>query len=152
MLIVAVGIAVDYAAHVAHAFNQYSGNSSERAQRAMYEMGTCVWHGFVSTFLAIVVLAPSKSYVFESFFKQLFLASTLGIINGLFLLPILLKLIARGDHAGFERNHEELPEASADDVQAVGLSGHLQMEHQGSIVPDLNKDDGASKTDVYKTE
>ena len=75
-------------------------------------------------------------YVFESFFKQLFLASTLGIINGhsnapanataellalsgLFLLPILLKLIARGDHAGFERNHEELPEASADDVQVL---------------------------------
>ena len=37
MLIVAVGIAVDYAAHVAHAFNQYSGNSTERAQRVHAE-------------------------------------------------------------------------------------------------------------------
>eukprot|EP00656_Telonema_subtile_P010498 TRINITY_DN1506_c0_g1_i2.p1 TRINITY_DN1506_c0_g1~~TRINITY_DN1506_c0_g1_i2.p1 ORF type:complete len:936 (+),score=184.20 TRINITY_DN1506_c0_g1_i2:115-2922(+) len=94
MLIVSIGISVDYAAHIGHAFQTYrSGTVPEKAARAMTEMGTCVWHGFFSTFLAIVVLAPSKSYVFISFFKELFLASLLGIFNGLIVLPILLKLL-----------------------------------------------------------
>lgn len=96
MLTVSVGISVDYAAHVGHAFQVHTGSAAERAALAMTEMGPCVWHGFVSTFLAIVVLAPSNSYVFQTFFKCLFLASTLGILNGLFCLPVFLTILGLG--------------------------------------------------------
>lgn len=82
MLIVSIGISVDYAAHIGHAFHTSRGSPAERSGAAMIQMGPCVWHGFFSTFLAIVVLAPSKSYVFQVFFKELFLASVLGIFNG----------------------------------------------------------------------
>jgi multidrug efflux pump subunit AcrB len=111
MLVVSVGISVDYAAHVGYAFQQYQhGSTATRAARAMTEMGSCVWHGFFSTFLAIVVLAPSKSYVFTSFFKQLFLASTLGIFNGLFVLPVMLKL-GVCSNVKDEEEQSELPKA-----------------------------------------
>jgi len=92
MTIVSLGIAVDYASHIGHSFHCNFGTAEERATAALINMGTCVWHGFVSTFLAIVVLASSKSYVFQSFFKALFLASILAIFHGMVVLPVLLKL------------------------------------------------------------
>merc|ERR1711871_261725 len=97
------------AAIVGHAFVHYPGTAVERAQRAMTEMGTCVWHGFFSTFLAIIVLAPSKSYVFTTFFKELFMASTCGIFNGLLILPIFLKLFGRDSHSAVHRQSQHTP-------------------------------------------
>ena len=56
------------------------------------QMGPAVFHGAMSTFLAVMVLSGSISYVFITFFKQLFLCITLGLAHGLILLPVLLSL------------------------------------------------------------
>ena len=53
-------------------------------------MGSSVFHGAFSTFLAIIVLAPSKSYIFNSFFKMWFGIILYGVANGFILLPVLL--------------------------------------------------------------
>merc|ERR1711959_219784 len=129
LLVVSVGIAVDYAAHVGQAFVHYPGTAVERAQRAMTEMGTCVWHGFFSTFLAIIVLAPSKSYVFTTFFKELFMASTCGIFNGLLILPIFLKLFGRDSHSAVHRQSQHTPavEMKASTDPNIGLSHMLHL-------------------------
>lgn len=42
---------------------------AERVVRTMYEMGTAVFYGGFSTFLAFILLAASKSYIFKTFFK-----------------------------------------------------------------------------------
>merc|ERR1719331_1435422 len=55
-------------------------------------MGTSVFHGAFSTFLAIVVLSPSKSYVFVMFFKMWFGIIIFGVANGFVLLPVLMSL------------------------------------------------------------
>lgn len=55
-------------------------------------MGSSVFHGAASTFLAIIVLAPSKSYVFGAFFKMWFGIIVFGVVNGFVLLPVLLSL------------------------------------------------------------
>ena len=55
-------------------------------------MGTSVFHGAFSTFLAIVVLSPSKSYIFKSFFRMWFGIIVFGVANGFVLLPVLLSL------------------------------------------------------------
>ena len=55
-------------------------------------MGTSVFHGAFSTFLAIVVLSPSKSYVFVTFFKMWFGIIVFGVANGFVLLPVLMSL------------------------------------------------------------
>lgn len=121
MSIVSIGIAVDYAAHVGHGFMCNTGTAQERAIQALVEMGACVWHGFFSTFLAIVVLAPSKSYVFSSFFKALFLASVLGVFHGLAVLPVLLKLMG-GDNIKLQTEEPE--------TQKNELAESLEPKHE----------------------
>lgn len=100
-LVLAVGLAVDYSCHVAHSFVQMPATPglSPRAQRqertdlAVEEMGVAVVHGAVSTFLAVLILSTSKSYIFVIFFKQFFGICLFGALHGLLLLPVLLSLV-----------------------------------------------------------
>lgn len=92
-LVLAVGLAVDYSAHVAHAFAGATGTRDERAVKAVVEMGTAVIHGATSTFLAVLVLASSQSYIFRIFFKQFFGICVFGVAHGLVFLPIMLTLL-----------------------------------------------------------
>lgn len=52
--------------------------------------------GVVSTWIAVIVLAGSGSYVFATFFKSLFLCTTLGMLHGLILLPVVLSILNPG--------------------------------------------------------
>ena len=76
----------------------------------------------MSTFMAVIVLSGSKSYVFITFFKQLFLCTTLGVSHGLILLPVLLALMGppaynipslmdEGPFTGLETNEKPAPPA-----------------------------------------
>jgi hypothetical protein len=92
-LVLAVGLAVDYSAHVAHAFVAAKGTHDERMRAAITEMGTAVIHGAFSTFLAVLVLAFSSSYIFRVFFKQFFGICIFGVFHGLVFLPVILSLL-----------------------------------------------------------
>ena len=56
-------------------------------------MGPSVFHGALSTFLAIIVLSPSKSYIFQMFFRMWFGIIIHGVANGFILLPVMLSLV-----------------------------------------------------------
>jgi len=102
--VIAIGLAVDYSAHIGHAYlmaqapdvdeqgNKLSNHEKRvfKARSALGSMGSSVFHGAFSTFLAIVVLAPSKSYIFMSFFKMWLGIIVYGVANGFILLPVLL--------------------------------------------------------------
>lgn len=104
--VIAIGLAVDYSAHIGHSFllceapdrdenGRELSNHEKRvykARGALGSMGSSVFHGAFSTFLAIVVLAPSKSYIFKSFFRMWFGIILFGVANGFILLPVLLSL------------------------------------------------------------
>jgi predicted RND superfamily exporter protein len=95
-ILISVGLAVDYSAHIAHMFVVSAGTSQQRAIKAIERIGPSVFNGIVSTLLAVVVIGTSKSYVFIVFFKALFLTVLLGGSHGLIWLPVVLSL-AGGD-------------------------------------------------------
>jgi len=125
MLIVALGLAIDYSAHIGVAYVQSSADTRQGAViQALADMGTPVCHGAMSTFIAIVVLAGSKSYVFISFFRQLFLATVLGAGQGMLLLPVLLTLMGplpRGPLKSF--NTAEVQPTPAIEMKEVSVDG-----------------------------
>ena len=92
-LVLAIGLCVDYAAHVAHGFLVAQGSRATRVVIAMSEVGPAVFHGACSTFLAFILLAPSDSHACVSFFKIFTSVSVFGLYHGLVVLPILLSLI-----------------------------------------------------------
>lgn len=109
-IVIAIGLAVDYSAHIGHSylmveppeFHRDQGNLGRplsnfekrvyKARGALGKMGSSVFHGALSTFLAIIVLSPSDSYIFKSFFKMWFGIIIYGVANGFILLPVMLSL------------------------------------------------------------
>ena len=92
-LIIAIGLCVDYSAHVAHRFLTESGSRDQRVVATVTNIGPAVFNGGFSTFLAFILLASSKSHVFISFFKIFFLVVSFGLLHGLFFLPVILSLV-----------------------------------------------------------
>ena len=89
-VLISVGLAVDYSAHIAHVFVISTGTAKERAIKALMRIGPSVFNAVMSTFLAVVCISFSKSYVFRVFFKALALVTVIGGMHGLWLLPVLL--------------------------------------------------------------
>ncbi len=97
-IVLAIGLCVDYSAHIAHAFIVEKGSSSDKAAAALASMGPAILNGGVTTFLALVLLGFSESHVFAVFFKVFFLTVVFGLFHGLVFLPVVLSLLRdRGD-------------------------------------------------------
>mmetsp|Transcript_805 Transcript_805/g.1444 ORF Transcript_805/g.1444 Transcript_805/m.1444 type:complete len:881 (-) Transcript_805:87-2729(-) len=104
-LTLAVGLAVDYSAHVGHCFMLKAGNNrSERVIETLTDIGAAVLNGAISTFLAVVVLSGSGSYVFRVLFKQFFLTCVFGVANGMIFLPVLLSWVGPRAYANAEKH------------------------------------------------
>ena len=93
VLVIGVGLSVDYASHVGHSFLVQRGTSNERTTKALRFIGPAVWNGGFSTFLAIVLLPSSESYIFVTFFKVLCGVVTYGLFHGLAFLPVVLSIL-----------------------------------------------------------
>jgi len=91
-IVLAVGLSVDYSAHVGHCFMVKSGDRNMRATEALADIGASVLNGALSTFLAVAVLLGSSSYVFKTLSVQFALTVGLGVGHGLILLPVLLSI------------------------------------------------------------
>ena len=96
-LVLAVGLAVDYAAHTAHMFKEAVGDSKQRAREALGRIGPSVFNAIISTLLAVIIIGFSKSYVFVIFFRALALVTVVAGMHGMWLLPAMLALIG-GDN------------------------------------------------------
>ncbi|XP_076549025.1 patched-related protein 9 isoform X2 [Osmia lignaria lignaria] len=93
-----IGLCVDYAAHVAHAFVHAASvtggqDRTERAHVAVRYIGAAVAYGAGSTLLALSMMVFSDSYVFHAFLKIFVLVILFGLWHGLFLLPVILSTI-----------------------------------------------------------
>merc|ERR1711871_722117 len=70
-----------------------AGTRYERVSATLADIGKPVLNGAISTFLAVVLLSQSASYVFQVLFKQFFATVVLGVAHGMILLPVLLLLV-----------------------------------------------------------
>jgi multidrug efflux pump subunit AcrB len=98
VLVLAVGFSVDYSAHIAHAFIHSDGvTGDDRARDALAKIGKSVICGGFSTWLAVVLLPFSNSYLFkEVIFWSMTFTVGFGMFHGMLVLPVLLSLIHDG--------------------------------------------------------
>ena len=101
-IVIAIGLSVDYSAHIAHTYlgveapkhiEEKSDIRMYKTKKALAIMGSSVFHGGFSTFLAIVALAPAQSWLFQVFFKLWFGIIVFGMANGFLLLPVMLTMV-----------------------------------------------------------
>ena len=87
-------------------------------------------NGGITTTLAFILLADSKSHVFTSFFKIFFLVVTFGLFHSLIVLPVLLSLLgpqAMSLESASSSEALETPQKNVEDVEK------RQEEDQESI-------------------
>lgn len=92
-LLIAIGLSVDYSAHIGHAFKEAHGTATERAFTAIKVTGPPVFNAIFSTFVAVLVLVNAKTYVFVVFFQMFTLTTLLGGFHGLVFLPVVLSMV-----------------------------------------------------------
>ncbi|KAL5012468.1 hypothetical protein ScPMuIL_011019 [Solemya velum] len=93
-IIMSVGFSVDYSAHICHAFMIANGQRRDvKMRQAMEHVGGPVFSGAFTSFLGIIVLVFSTSYIFESFFKVMLIVIIIGTLHALLFLPTILSLI-----------------------------------------------------------
>ena len=122
-IVVAIGLSVDYSAHIAHSYliarppnnSHYRGRNDRKrrfkARLAMSQMGSSVFHGGFSTLLAILVLGMSESYLMTIFYKMWVGIMVFGLSNGFFLVPVVLSFVGPVEDDDLELKSKKRPKA-----------------------------------------
>ncbi|XP_046556189.1 patched domain-containing protein 3-like [Haliotis rubra] len=93
-LIMSVGFSVDFSVHVCSAYMIGKGrNRREKVESAIAHAAGPILNGGLSSFLGILVLVFSRSYIFNSFFKIMFTVILFGMLHAVFLLPLILSIL-----------------------------------------------------------
>jgi len=164
MLIVGVGLCVDFSAHSAHAFlhsKERSGHA--KARDALDTVGISIWNGAFSSVLAMLPMCLCKSYFVSTWWRVITLVITLGIYYGLCVVPVLLTLFddeegaAGGDFSdwtllmpveeggiGEEENADE--RFMGQNCSRINGTGERQEEGGGIQLTELGKGRGDNPT------
>ncbi|XP_063841882.1 protein patched-like [Scylla paramamosain] len=113
LLIVSVGVGVEFCVHVTVGFLTAVGGRDRRVVLALQHMAAPVLHGAASTLLASLMLLFSEfDFIRRYFFSVLLALTVLGILDGLVFLPVLLSLVGPPAEV-VPRNHpDRLPTPS----------------------------------------
>ncbi|KAM8967154.1 patched domain-containing protein 3-like [Pelodytes ibericus] len=93
-LIICIGFSVDFSAHIAYAFvSNRKASANDRVIDALHVLGYPIVQGALSTILGIMTLSVAESYVFQSFFRIIFLVIAFGALHGLLFIPVFLTIL-----------------------------------------------------------
>lgn len=108
-LVISIGFAVDYSAHMCHCFTHCLGKTrDQRAIEALVLMGNPLFHGASSTLLGVLLLGFSESFVFTVFFRMMVMVVLFGAAHGMVLLPVILSWLGPISAAHGALEDEEL--------------------------------------------
>ena len=93
-LCVAVGMTVEFTAHIVHRFLEERGEDRhERVIGALRFMGPAMMHGMITSLISIAFLGASETkFIREYYFQMYAYMLLIAAANGLILLPVLLSL------------------------------------------------------------
>ncbi|XP_071145465.1 patched domain-containing protein 3-like [Mytilus edulis] len=93
-VIMSVGFSVDFSAHICHAFMTVEGTDrNSKTNASLVRAGGPVFNCAFSSVIGICTLIFSRSFVFRSFFKVMFLVITFAFLHSVFVLPVILSFI-----------------------------------------------------------
>jgi len=108
ILIISVGLCVDFCAHIVHGFLAGKGTRHARVVFVMENIAPAVLNGGFSSMLALSLLVTSESHIFVSFFKIFFMICLFGLFHGLLTLPVVLSVVGPQDpEITFKINEEK---------------------------------------------
>ena len=132
-IVLAIGLCVDYSAHIAHAFMVAEGSAIERSQIALATMGPAIINGGITTFIAVVPLIFSASHVFLTFFKVFFLTVLFGLFHGIIFLPVILSWI--GSASNKSTSSELGITGSNSDIETISKDSEPKVITNGNYIP-----------------
>ncbi|XP_045158248.1 protein patched homolog 1-like isoform X2 [Mercenaria mercenaria] len=113
ILIVSVGIGVEFTVHVSVGFLSSIGTRNDRMLMALEHTFAPVVHGAISTFLGIIMLAGAEfDFIVRYFFLVLTGLVLIGLLNGLVLLPVILSVFGPPSEVRPKENDERIPTPS----------------------------------------
>ncbi|XP_018902504.1 protein patched isoform X2 [Bemisia tabaci] len=94
LLIVALGVGVNFTVHICLSFMTCIGSRERRTRLAVEHMLPAVVHGGLTTVLSVATLAVSDfDFIVRYFFFSVIALVGIGLVNGLVFFPVLLSLI-----------------------------------------------------------
>ena len=145
LLVMSIGLLVDYVMHILFAYYQHSGDRRGRTHEALETVGTSVFLGGFSTFLGTMFLGFCQTEVFFTTFVVFGLIVAVGMAHGLIFLPVVLSLTGPGS-ATIERKESEI-------VRMVSASESLPgvgVREEAVEVPSSSSASVPSATDVFE--
>ena len=86
--------------HVIHFFGADVGGPTEKAKAALFLCGPEVLHGATTTLLGTGVLLAGSSYAFRVFARMTVAVIAIGVLHGLVVLPVVLRLLGHWADGG----------------------------------------------------
>ena len=134
-LVMSVGFSVDFSAHVCAAYLiSNSTTRQERARDAIRHAAGPILNGAMSTLLGVIVLVASDSYIFQSFFRIMFLVILFGLLHAVFFLPAVLSLIGPENSASIYKLEDNTAQ-NCDSLPSTGESAEAPQHSNGRSSP-----------------